>query len=77
MVGIQTGWRILAGGFVSGLKPRLANLIATALNDDEAPALTDKVIDWYQKAGKAKRLGRIIDEVGLERFIEELGLPAM
>jgi len=77
MVGMQTGWRILAGGFVSGLKPRLADVIATALNDDQALALADKVIDWYQKAGKAKRLGRVIDEVGLEKFIEELGLPAM
>ena len=77
MVGMQTGWRILAGGFVSGLKPRLADVIATALSDDEALALAGKVIDWYQKAGKAKRLGRVIDEIGLERFIEELGLPAM
>ncbi|MGO9313671.1 MAG: NAD(P)/FAD-dependent oxidoreductase [Syntrophobacteraceae bacterium] len=77
MVGMQTGWRILAGGFVSGLKPRLADVIATALNDDQALALAGKVIDWYQKAGKAKRLGRVIDEVGLEKFIEELGLPAM
>jgi NAD(P)H-nitrite reductase large subunit len=77
MVGMQTGWRILAGGFASGLKPRLADVIATALNDDQALALAGKVIDWYQKAGKAKRLGRVIDEVGLEEFIEELGLPAM
>jgi NAD(P)H-nitrite reductase large subunit len=70
------GWRVLAGGFVSGLKPRLADVIASGLNDEEALALVDKVVEWYQKADKKKRLGRVIDEIGLEKFLEELGLPA-
>ena len=77
LVGMQTGWRILAGGFASGLKPRLADVIASGLNDEKALALADKVIDWFGQAGKAKRLGKVIDEVGLERFRHELGLPAM
>ncbi len=76
LVGMQTGWRVLAGGFVSGLKPRLADVIATGLNDEEALALADKVIAWFKQTGKAKRIGRLIDEVGLERFRQELGLPA-
>jgi NAD(P)H-nitrite reductase large subunit len=77
LVGMAKGWRVLAGGFVSGLKPRLADVIATGLNDEEALALTDKVIDWYRDMGKKKRLGRVIDEVGLERFMTELGLPVL
>ncbi len=77
LVGMQTGWRVLAGGFVSGLKPRLADLLASGLSDDEALALVDRVISWYQQAGKAKRLGRVIDEVGLEKFMEEVGLKAI
>ena len=76
LVGMAKGWRVLAGGFVSGLKPRLADVIASGLNDDEALALVDKVVDWYQQANKKKRLGRVIDEIGLERFLEELGLAA-
>ncbi len=77
LVGMQKGWRVLAGGFVSGLKPRLADVIATGLNDEEALALTDKVIDWYRDMGKKKRLGRVIDEVTLARFMDDLGLPVM
>jgi NAD(P)H-nitrite reductase large subunit len=77
LVGMAKGWRVLAGGFVSGLKPRLADVIAMGLNDDEALALTDKVIDWYRDMGKKKRLGRVLDEVGLEQFMADLGLPVV
>jgi NAD(P)H-nitrite reductase large subunit len=76
LVGMQKGWRVLAGGFVSGLKPRLADVIATGLTDDETLALVDKIVDWYRDQGKQKRLGRVIDDVGLARFMEDLGLPA-
>jgi NAD(P)H-nitrite reductase large subunit len=75
LVGMQKGWRVLAGGFVSGLKPRLADVIATGLTDDETLALVDKIVDWYRDQGKQKRLGRVIDDVGLARFMEDLGLP--
>jgi NAD(P)H-nitrite reductase large subunit len=76
LVGTAKGWRVLAGGFVSGLKPRLADAIASGLNDEAALSLIDKVVAWYERAGKAKRLGRVIDEIGLAAFLEELGLPA-
>jgi NAD(P)H-nitrite reductase large subunit len=75
LTGMQKGWRVLAGGFVSGLKPRMADVIAAGLNDEEALALVDRIIDWYRDQGKPKRLGRVIDDVGLARFMEELGLP--
>ncbi len=75
LTGMQKGWRVLAGGYVSGLKPRLADVIATGLNDEEALSLVDKIVDWYREQGKTKRLGRVIDDVGLARFMEELGLP--
>jgi NAD(P)H-nitrite reductase large subunit len=75
LTGMQKGWRVLAGGFVSGLKPRLADVIATGLNNDEALALVDKIVDWYRDQNKPKRLGRVIDDIGLARFMEELGLP--
>ena len=75
LVGMQKGWRVVAGGFVSGLKPRLADIVATGLNDEEAMELTDKIIEWYQQAGKKKRLGRVIDDVGLATFMDDLGLP--
>jgi NAD(P)H-nitrite reductase large subunit len=76
LVGMQKGWRVLAGGFVSGIKPRLADVIANNLTDQEALDLVDRIIDWYRAQDKKKRLGRVIDEVGLPAFLEALGLPA-
>jgi NAD(P)H-nitrite reductase large subunit len=76
LVGAAKGWRVLAGGLASGLSPRLADVIATNLSDKEALALADRVLDWFKEAGKKRRLGKIIDEIGLARFKEELGLPA-
>jgi NAD(P)H-nitrite reductase large subunit len=73
-VGAAKGWRVLAGGFGSGLKPRLADLIATDLTDTEALSLAERVLDWYKQADKKKRLGRIIDDIGLAAFKAELGL---
>lgn len=76
LVGVPKGWRVLAGGFASGLKPRLADPIATDLTDDEAISLAARVMDWYKDANKKKRLGRIIDEIGLDTFKTEVGLAA-
>jgi NAD(P)H-nitrite reductase large subunit len=75
LVGAAKGWRVLAGGFASGLNPRFADAIASGLNDDEALALAAKVLDWFKAAGKKKRLGKVIDEIGLAQFKGELGLP--
>jgi len=67
---------VLAGGFASGLKPRLADLIATDLTDAEALSLAARLLDWYKDRNQKKRLGRIIDDIGLAAFKAELGLPA-
>ena len=72
LVGAAKGWRVLAGGFGSGLKPRLADLIATDLTDAEALAAAPGLV---QEKNQKKRLGRIIDDIGLDTFKTELGLP--
>jgi len=74
LVGFKNGWRVYAGGFLSGIKPRLADVIADELDDYQAMQLIDKVIGWYIEANKKKRLGKIIDEVSLEKFKQDLGL---
>ncbi len=75
LVGAAKGWRVLAGGLASGLKPRLADLIATDLSDDAALSLAERLLDWYNSRNQKKRLGRIIDDIGLDTFKRELGLP--
>ncbi len=74
-MGTAKGWRVLAGGFASGPKPRLADVVATDLDDGAAIALVDRIIDWFRQAAKPKRLGRIVDDIGFAKFMEELGLP--
>ena len=76
LVGAPKGWRVLAGGFASGLKPRLADTIAADLTDAEALDLAARVLDWYKDRNQKKRLGRIIDDIGLAAFKAELGLEA-
>jgi len=76
LVGAAKGWRVLAGGLASGINPLLADVIAANLSNDEALALAARVLDWFKQAGKKRRLGKIIDEIGLARFKAELGLPA-
>jgi NAD(P)H-nitrite reductase large subunit len=76
LVGSAKGWRVLAGGFGSGLKPRLADLIATDLTDAEVLDLAQRMLEWYKDKNQKKRLGRIIDDIGLDTFKAELGLSA-
>jgi len=58
------------------MKSWWADLIAADLTDAEAISLAARVLDWYKQADKKKRLGRIIDDIGLATFKAELGLPA-
>jgi NAD(P)H-nitrite reductase large subunit len=50
--------------------------LATDLTDAEALALSERLLDWYKDRNQKKRLGRVIDEIGLAAFKTELGLPA-
>jgi hypothetical protein len=34
------------------------------------------MLEWYKDKNQKKRLGRIIDDIGLETFKAELGLAA-
>jgi hypothetical protein len=45
------------------------------MNDAEVLALSQRVLDWYKDKNQKKRLGRIIDDIGLDTFKTELGLP--
>jgi len=74
LVGFKNGWRVYAGGFLSGIKPRLADVIAEELDDMQALQLVDRVIEWFLQANKKRRLGKIIDEIGLDAFKQALGL---
>ncbi|MDY6914326.1 MAG: NAD(P)/FAD-dependent oxidoreductase [Planctomycetota bacterium] len=73
LFGTAKGWRLLVGG-CGGVRPRIAELIAEGLDDDEALALIDKVIEYFKANAKPReRLGRVIDRLGLDALKQAVG----
>jgi NAD(P)H-nitrite reductase large subunit len=75
LIGFPDGWQFSIGG-TCGAKPRFGDIIAQGLNDEQAKELTGKVVDWFESGNfKAKvRLGRIIDELGLDVVKKAIGV---
>lgn len=71
LIGTPKGWRLLVGGS-SGIKPRLGQMLAENLSDEEALRLIDKIINYYKDHAKKQRLGEFIDEISFERFKQEV-----
>ncbi len=71
LMGTSKGFRLYAGG-TSGVVPRLGNLIAEELSGNEALDLVDRIINFYKKTNQKKRLGKIIDDIGIDNFKEEI-----
>ncbi len=68
VMGTLKGWNILVGG-TAGVRPRLAEiLVEDVATEDEVLAIVAKIVDNYRDNPKKDRLGRIIEEIGLERF---------
>ncbi len=74
LLGLPDGWQISIGG-TCGAKPRFGDIVAQKLNDAQAIAMTDKIIQWFESGNfKPKvRMGRIIDEIGLDEIKNAIG----
>lgn len=75
LIGSRKGYTLELGGAV-GPSPRLAEVVAEGLAEADAEELVGKVIALYRELGIKKRLGKVLDEVGLDLFRERLGLVA-
>jgi len=72
VMGTLKGWRILVGGN-AGAHPRLGDvLVETAADDDEVLAVIDRIVTWYRNSGREVRLGKIIQQMGIDGFREEV-----
>lgn len=71
LMGTSKGFRLYAGGS-SGVTPRLGDLIAEELSENDALDLVDRIINFYKRINQKKRLGKIIDEIGLDNFKTEI-----
>jgi len=73
IMGTPKGFTVMVGGS-AGLKPRLADTIAEELDEDEVLSLVDTIISFYKSHSKKQRIGKVIEEIGLDTFKKEVGL---
>lgn len=67
-----TGFRVIAGGS-AGYNPRMADIIAVDLTEEEALKVVDHIFDYYKEnAEDGEKLGFFIDRVGLDAFKNEV-----
>ena len=72
VMGTPQGWRVLVGGN-AGARPRLADLlIETPADEREVLAVVDRIIAWYRNCGREVRIGRLVEELGIDRFRKEV-----
>jgi NAD(P)H-nitrite reductase large subunit len=68
VIGTNKGWRIMVGGN-AGPRPRLGELLVDDLKDEAAVlAVVAKVIDFYKNSPQQGRLGKLIEDMGIEAF---------
>ncbi len=72
IMGMPKGYTIMIGGCASA-KPRLADVIAKDVPQEEVLPFVDKIIAYYRdNANKYERLGRMIDRIGLDKVKQDL-----
>ena len=68
IMGTAKGWKILVGGN-AGARPRLADvLLENVATEDEVLSIVDSIITYYKNNPNQNRLGKVIEEVGLDAF---------
>lgn len=72
LVGTPRGWHVMVGG-CGGAGARLSRRILEHVpTDAEAIDAVDRVVTWFRKQDRRCRLGKLIEEMGLEAFREEV-----
>ena len=62
------GWTMLAGGN-SGGRPRIGNVVAEKLSEEQVLDLMKKALAYYAKNAKSReRMPRFIERIGIEEF---------
>jgi NAD(P)H-nitrite reductase large subunit len=70
VIGTLKGWDIVVGG-TAGVRPRLADvLVEEVASQAEVLAIVAKIIAYYKTNPKQERIGRIIEEIGIDKFRE-------
>ena len=73
LMGTAKGFTLSVGGS-AGPRPRLGSIVAKDLTEEQALDLVEKIINFYKEYPRQRRIGEVIDEIGLEKFKAEVGL---
>jgi NAD(P)H-nitrite reductase large subunit len=72
LIGTPKGWNVMVGGNGGGL-PRLAQkLVEHVPTDEEAMAIIDKIVTWFKANNRKGRIGKFVQEMGLDAFRKEV-----
>jgi NAD(P)H-nitrite reductase large subunit len=72
LIGSKKGYAVEVGGAV-GPSPRVGQVLAEQLSEQAAEDLVGRIIEAYRELGKKKRLGKVVEELGLEAFKGKVG----
>ncbi|ACH37642.1 MULTISPECIES: nitrite/sulfite reductase domain-containing protein [Citrifermentans] len=68
IVGHNKGWRIFVGGN-AGPRPRLGEmLVDNVQSEEEVLEIVAKVVDFYKNDPQQGRIGKLVEEMGIEAF---------
>ena len=68
VVGTAKGWRILVGGN-GGVRARLGDLLVDDVpSEDDVLRIVARVVEFYRQSPKKERIGRIVEDMGIEAF---------
>lgn len=73
LYGTADGWTVMIGGNGS-VRPRLANLLAEDLTENDTLDTVAKIIAYYKDHSKRERMGRMIERIGLEKIKSDMGI---
>ncbi|MGE4543509.1 MAG: hypothetical protein AB7D06_05305 [Pedobacter sp.] len=72
LIGTPKGWNVMVGGNGGGM-PRLSQkLVEHVPSDEEAIAIVAKVVDWFKAQNRKGRIGKHVQEMGLDAFRAEV-----
>ena len=73
LMGTAKGYNLMVGGSAAAM-PRLAQVVAKDLSEDDALEIVDRILNFYKNSGTKKRLGKFIEDMGLDEFKKKVGL---
>jgi NAD(P)H-nitrite reductase large subunit len=72
LIGLKYGWQLVIAWNVAAA-PRIAQEVASGLEDADILDVVDKIVQCYQeKVQKGERLGKTIERIGLDPLIAVL-----